>query len=476
MLRSSTAADLCHVITAAQLILIPKSKGQEDRVMNRWQELPFAPARFPIFYGWVIVVVGAIGMLMSIPGQTMGISVFTDPLIGALDLTRVELSTAYMIGTILSAFALPRAGVICDRLGSRLLAAVSAFMLAMVLLVLSRIDAISARAIMITGWTGATVPFVVIAVAFFGLRFFGQGVLTVASNGMIMQWFEKRRGLANSISGTIVAFGFSGAPIILNLLVSNYGWRGAWVVMAAIIGVGFVILSLAFFRDKPESCGLLPDGVASKDEESFGEVRGVEDYDVREAVRTLAFWVITLTIAMSAFYLTGLTFHLLSIFREAGFSESRALAIFLPATVIAVSLHLVAGWLSDHIKIKYFVIFMLTGQIISMGGFILLSSEASYWAIVIGNGMSNGMFGVLSAVTWPKYFGRKHLSSIMSRSMSLVVFSSALGPLVFGQSLAITGGYRVAGVMCFLASCLLVVVATKLADPGMRSGQQKQKT
>ena len=63
---------------------------------------PFQPARVPFFYGWVIVAAASVGIAFSIPGQTMGFSVFTNTLMIELGLTRVQLSTAYCIGTVLS--------------------------------------------------------------------------------------------------------------------------------------------------------------------------------------------------------------------------------------------------------------------------------------------------------------------------------------------------------------------------------------
>ena len=39
---------------------------------------PFHPKKFPFFYGWVIWVFSALGFLLSVPGQTMGMAVFTD--------------------------------------------------------------------------------------------------------------------------------------------------------------------------------------------------------------------------------------------------------------------------------------------------------------------------------------------------------------------------------------------------------------
>ena len=71
---------------------------------------PFAPSRLPFFYGWVIVFAATIGSIFSIPGQTMGFSVFTDVLIEELGLSRVQLSLAYCLGTVASGLTLPWLG------------------------------------------------------------------------------------------------------------------------------------------------------------------------------------------------------------------------------------------------------------------------------------------------------------------------------------------------------------------------------
>ncbi len=59
--------------------------------MNSQQSIrnfPFDPARFPFFYGWIVLSAGTLGILMSAPGQTVGVSVFTDSLIEALAIER----------------------------------------------------------------------------------------------------------------------------------------------------------------------------------------------------------------------------------------------------------------------------------------------------------------------------------------------------------------------------------------------------
>ncbi|WP_253256191.1 MFS transporter [Formosa algae] len=80
------------------------------------------PNKVPFFYGYVVLVIGSLGVLASIPGQTVGVSVFTDPVKDALGLSRNQFSNAYMIGTLLSAFFVSKAGLLFDRYGARYVA------------------------------------------------------------------------------------------------------------------------------------------------------------------------------------------------------------------------------------------------------------------------------------------------------------------------------------------------------------------
>ena len=71
---------------------------------------PNRPDQFPVFYGWLIALLGTIGMCASMPGQTIGVGVFKTRLMDALALSSIQLSVAYMIGTGLSAIFLNAGG------------------------------------------------------------------------------------------------------------------------------------------------------------------------------------------------------------------------------------------------------------------------------------------------------------------------------------------------------------------------------
>lgn len=73
----------------------------------------------PVYYGWIVVLAATIGMAMTIPGQTVGLSLFIDSFITDLGLTRAGISVAYTLATIAAALILPLVGRWIDRYGPR---------------------------------------------------------------------------------------------------------------------------------------------------------------------------------------------------------------------------------------------------------------------------------------------------------------------------------------------------------------------
>ena len=64
----------------------------------------------PVYYGWVILAVGAIGGVMTSPGQTYAFSAFLSHFISDLGLSRTVVSTLYTVGTLAASFVLPFVG------------------------------------------------------------------------------------------------------------------------------------------------------------------------------------------------------------------------------------------------------------------------------------------------------------------------------------------------------------------------------
>ncbi|MDA8633620.1 hypothetical protein N9L71_07685, partial [Verrucomicrobiales bacterium] len=155
--------------------------------MSFWHpEKPFRPVSRPFFYGWWIVVVGTIGMLFSIPGQTMGFSVFTEILMEELGLSRVGLSAAYCVGTVVSGVTLPRLGSLYDEWGGRKLAVVSVLLTAAVLVYLSLIGKLFRLvSSAIPETIASVVAFLLIGIGFYLIRMAAQGALTMTCRNLM---------------------------------------------------------------------------------------------------------------------------------------------------------------------------------------------------------------------------------------------------------------------------------------------------
>ena len=430
----------------------------------QWQNIPFAPRQFPFFYGWVIVVASTIGVLASIPGQTMGVGVFTDDLMRVLRLDRVKLSTAYAMGTIASSFLLPFAGQMLDRVGSRVMVTVSALGLGASLVLLSQCDYLAhgvGNGSMI--WT-MTVAFG----CFLAIRFFGQGCLTVASRVAIGKWFNHRRGLATAVSSVFVAFGFNGSPQILDYLVQTFGWRSACLLLAVPVAIGMTLVGAIFFRDNPESCGLEMDGVTDEawHRKMAARVPDTQkEFTRSEAVRTFAFWVFGLGTAAQSLLITAIAFHIASLGEELGLSRDASYAVFLPMSYFGITSNFIGGWLSDRIHLKWMLLVMMVAQAVMTVGLLNFDEPVGRALLIVGGGVSGGLFGTLVSVAWPRFYGREHLGAISGLHMSIMVFASAIGPVLFASARSMTGSYRAVELACLSMPIVIMFASLRVKNP-----------
>lgn len=415
---------------------------------HNWANWPFSPGKFPFFYGWIMVIGSVIAVLASIPGQTMGVGVFSESWVKAWGLDRLQLSIAYMCGTIVSSFILPFAGAALDRYGSRVMIVASSLGLGGSLLAISYAHLLMPE----IQSTATFIAVFLLAVALFLLlRFFGQGCLALVSRVVIGRWFNRYRGRAAAIAGVFAAFGFNSSPILLNELVQRFGWQGACLILAATIGLGVASLGWLFFRDNPAQCGLSMDGAPMPTDEELRQ--GSAFLDIRhefnrvEAIKTIPFWAFSLGLSSHGLIMTGVTFHIASLGGEMGLTETESFSVFWPMAFFGVAFNLGCGWLADRTKLRYLLMGMMVAELVGAYGVLHLGDWYGRALMVVGYGAAGGFFSNLVTVTWPRFFGQLHLGAISGLNMSVMVFASALGPVFLATGYAFTGSYR--GVMGF---------------------------
>jgi MFS family permease len=397
------------------------------------------------FYGWRIVAASSAALVLTAPGQTAAVSAFVDPMIRELDISRTALSTAYLIGTLTGALAMPLVGRALDQYGVRRTMAVIGAVFGAFLLGLSTV----------TGIVGLTAGFV-------GIRMAGQGALGLTATTATALWFTRRRGTAVGIVSAVGAAGISLAPVLLERLVAGYGWRAVWAGEGVLVWLTVIPLALLVMRDRPEQIGQLPDGKRRADgaqaEPAWGLTRA-------QAVRTGWFWLVTAAVSASGMLATAVAFHQISLLGERGLTATEAAANFLPQTVAALTATFAVGALVDRIAPS-----------VALAGCMALLTAALVWGTVVVPGLSAIGFGVLlgaaggsirtlEAATVPKVFGTLHLGSIRGLVAAFSVGSTAFGPVVFALGREATGSYTAVLVVTALIPVAVALAALLVATP-----------
>src|SRR5215204_1888588 len=131
----------------------------------------------PFFYGWVILMVGMLGIVMMGPSQTFTVSLFIDHIVLDLGISRSVVSLLYGIATLTASFLLPFTGRLVDRFGARRMIVVDALTFGLAIMLLSQLSG----------------PWSLLGM-FLIVRFLGFGSMQLISNTVIAQWFVRRRG------------------------------------------------------------------------------------------------------------------------------------------------------------------------------------------------------------------------------------------------------------------------------------------
>ncbi len=434
-------------------------------------------ARLPFYYGWVILVVGSIGILASIPGQTIGVSVFTDHIIEALNISRVSVSTAYMIGTLTSSLIIPFAGAFLDRRGVCVTGSLATIGLSVFLLLLTSSVFVVNQLSAFLPLSEAVIAFIIVTISFLGIRFFGQGVISIVSRTMVARWFSSRRGIAVGIMGAVQLLGFSYAPQSLQSLISRLGWIGA--LKTEVLLLLFIILPivLLFFRSDPESCGMMMEqGLTSRASQQKSRTKDTtENYTVTDAQHQLRFWIMIITLGFWALFNNAFIFHVVSIYQEIGVSASKAVQIFPPISYISVCTQIIGSFLSDRIPIKWLFLSFTLSIMLAFASLINLGTPLGDWTLLIFYGLAGGLYVVLNVVVWPKLYGRTHLGAISGFATSIIIAGSAIGPWAFSLFYAFTHSYRLVGVFGAVACLILFIITSslKFSDPLVGTKEKK---
>lgn len=386
---------------------------------------------------------------MTIPGQTIGVSVFLDSIIADLGLSRSAVSGAYTVGTLVASLALPFVGRQIDRVGPRrsVLVIATSFALA-------------------CAFMGLVAGFVTLLVGFVLLRGLGQGALSLVSVHSINIWFVRRRGMAVGLAGVGFAAATAVLPIGLDWLMGGVGWRWAYAVLGLVVLVVMVPVGGGLFRDRPELYGLLPDRGRPVDLDGAGEE---VHYQLAEARRTITFWLYVAGGFLTAAFGTGLVFHHFSIMGANGAGRSVAAVMFVGYGAVAAIATLVTGFLIDRVPPR----FLLATTLALMGTAMLAATSVSTTGAILAYGVvlggMQGMNQAIQSTVYGHYFGRLHFGAIKGMATTVMVAGTAVGPLLLAFGFDQNGSYQ--PVLWFAAALPLILASVAPFLPLIREGR-----
>lgn len=295
--------------------------------------MQYKPSQSRFFYGWVIVAVCSFTLLVTF-GVRLSFTVFFVALIEDFGWPRGSTSLIFSTSMIVFTIFSTPAGMALDRWGARWAFGIGAAVLALGLFLSSRINSL------------AQLTFTYGVVAGIGITVLGLG----PQASLVARWFRRRRGLAIGIT-----FAGTGLGTLLltpgsEYLVSQVGWRGAYVALGGLV-LAVIPIIIIFLRLNPALMNLLPDGDTKLPQTIAGHqslAPLTESWRLVEIVKTPAFWLVIVAGLGSVGPLRMLTVHQLAVIADAGFPRLFGATVIGLAGAITATSFVVFGSLSDR--------------------------------------------------------------------------------------------------------------------------------
>jgi len=383
-----------------------------------------------IFYGYWLVAVIFVFMLLSYGCGSFVFSLFVKPLESALGWGRGQVMVGFTIFFIVQGLTSPLVGRIVDHHSPRRVIPFGALVMGLGFVLASLAGDL---------WV-YYVAYVII-----GAGSAGMGV--VPGSTVVSNWFHRRRGAVVGImSAGMGVGGLVMAPLVARII-QDHGWRSAYLAMAVIIWAVAIPLSLVFIRTKPADKGLYPDGDTDDTESrrtSASSRVEEQSLSLRQAMKSAAIYLIGLSFLFSGFSNTGALHAPVPFLEDIGFPTATAAAALGTVGLGSAAGKVFFGWLCDRVPPKRAC---ALGLALQLGGvLVLLSIRADsplvlIWAYALLLGFGLGSWLPTMSMLVSTNFGLAYYGSIFGVISFLESTGTSIGPLFAGLVFDAVGTY-----------------------------------
>ncbi len=385
------------------------------------------------FYGWLIVGICLVSLVITAGVGFYSIGVFFNPLMEEFGWNRTQIAAIVTVYFGISGLASPLVGRFLDIQG--------------------------ASRIMFFGLMGSSLFLSLLSLTHSLFYFYVIYALLSVSHTtlssipygyLISRWFRKKRGVAMGIATSGIGLGGLIISPIANALIQSLGWRNAYLIL----GIGvlvFMLPLLIFVRDGPEEMGLLPDG--EMDERTTSEPLPQEPFRTAgETLRTPVFWVAAFGLFLVYGTVHGTMSHEVPFIRDMGISSAKAATILGFTAGVGVLGKLFFGFLMDKLPPRAVISSCFFLQALGVLILVFTKNMILLWCFVVIFGFSMGGTATLRPliVTW--LFGMSAYGTIFGVIQIFQAMGSALFPLFGGLIFDATGSYYWAFLFFILAA------------------------
>src|SRR5208282_2423529 len=173
-----------------------------------------------VFYGWWIVLAAFLNLFFAVGLVFYGLPVFYTSLVDSLHFTRSQVAQGMFLGFVIVAPAFGFMGALIDRVGARRVLRVGILLVALPLVLMAWMTRL---------WEYYALCIVEVV----GYVLAGP----ISNQVLVSNWFQAKRGRAMGYAYLGLGLGGAVAPVLAAHLIGGLGWRRAFIVIGAIIGL-----------------------------------------------------------------------------------------------------------------------------------------------------------------------------------------------------------------------------------------------
>jgi sugar phosphate permease len=265
-------------------------------------------------------------------------------------------------------------------------------------------------------------------------------------NVALIHWFERKRARALSAMSIGLAFGGIMVPLVAESL-TTFGWR-ATALASGLLAIAVGLPLAMVIRNSPRDHGEVVDGVTEERAEA-GKIAqaasdpATRDFTAREALRTPAFWLISLGHGFALFVVHAVSVHAITHLKEGlGYSVGAASLVISLVTTCQIG-GVLLGWaIGDRYKKRLIAAACMLAHAAAL---LLLTYAVGLWMVIafaMLHGTAWGLRGPMMQAMRADYFGRSAIGMILGLSFMIIVVGQVGGPIIPGIFADITGNYR----------------------------------